>query len=105
MNSRKKGAVGELEFSKVLKSFGVEARRGQQFSGGGDSPDVVHNIPGIHFEVKRVERLDIPAWIEQAQNDAGPSLPVVASRRNRGKWIAMIDMDDFLRFLTRGGAL
>ena len=29
MNSRRKGAAGEREIAKVLRSYGYEARRGQ----------------------------------------------------------------------------
>lgn len=45
MNSRRKGALGELEFSAFLRGRGIEARRGQQFAGGQDSHDVVHDYP------------------------------------------------------------
>jgi hypothetical protein len=38
MNSRNKGKRGELEAAKFLASEGFPARRGQQFSGGADSP-------------------------------------------------------------------
>ena len=39
MNSRRKGAVGEREIAKYLREHGfTEARRGQQFKGGADSP-------------------------------------------------------------------
>jgi hypothetical protein len=53
VNSRQKGKRGELAFVKVLKGMGYNARRGQQFKGGADSPDIVcPDLPGIHFEVK-----------------------------------------------------
>ena len=55
INGRQKGAQGEREFATVLKDLGIEARRGQQFSGGKDSPDVVADLTGVHFEVKRVQ--------------------------------------------------
>ena len=50
MNSRNKGKRGELEWRDVIRSHGYEARRGQQFSGSPDSPDVVTDLP-YHFEV------------------------------------------------------
>jgi hypothetical protein len=57
MNSRNKGKRGELEAAKFLASEGFPARRGQQFSGGTDSPDVLcEALPRIHFEVKRTEK-------------------------------------------------
>ena len=101
MNSRQKGKRGELEFAAYLKLAGYEARRGQQFSGGKDSPDVVTNIPGVHFEVKRVDSGASPyAWLEQAELDSGEKIPVVAHRRNRKNWIAIIRMDDLLDLLA-----
>ena len=57
INSRAKGARGEREFAAFMREHGYEAHRGQQFAGSADSPDVVHSIPGIHIEVKRVEAL------------------------------------------------
>jgi Holliday junction resolvase len=40
--SREKGKRGELELAAELRRlFGIEARRGVQYCGGGDSPDVV----------------------------------------------------------------
>jgi len=58
VNSKQKGSRGEREAAGVIAEvFGCEARRGQQFAGGKDSPDVIHSIPGVHFEIKRVEKL------------------------------------------------
>ena len=58
VNSRAKGARGERELAEILRCYGFSARRGQQYRGGADSPDVM-GLPGIHIEVKRVERLNI----------------------------------------------
>ena len=69
INSRAKGKDGELEFAEYLRLAGFEARRGQQFHGGGDSPDVVTSIPGVHFEVKRVEAGNPYKWLLQAELD------------------------------------
>ena len=60
INSRQKGAAGERELANWLKQYeGVEARRGQQFSGSPDSPDVVHSMEGLHIECKQVEALSL----------------------------------------------
>jgi Holliday junction resolvase len=61
-NSRQKGKRGELEAAKYLRSLGfTSARRGVQYSGGPDSPDVVcDELPGVHIEVKYgVKGLDL----------------------------------------------
>ena len=43
INSRQKGARGERQWRDELRANGYVARRGQQFSGSADSPDVVCN--------------------------------------------------------------
>ena len=102
MNSRAKGKRGELEFASVLRKYGYEdARRGVQYHGGQDSPDVV-GVEGVHFEVKRCEKTDLYAWVEQARRDAGKDLPVVVHRKNRGEWLAIMTVDDFMRLLNDG---
>lgn len=94
--SKTKGKRGELEAAAELtRLFGVEARRGRQYQGGDDSPDVVAGVPGVHFEVKRVERLALWESVEQAAADAGPDqLPVVLHRASRRPWLAIVRLDD-----------
>lgn len=100
-NSRAKGARGEREWARYLRGLGYEhARRGQQFSGSPDSPDVADGIPGTHPEVKRVERLNIHDAILQAQKDAGAAVPYVAHRRNNGEWLVTIRADDMRSFAS-----
>ena len=77
-----------------MRANGYLARRGQQFSGSAESPDVVcEDLPWIQFEVKAVEKLNLRDAMEQAQRDAqGRSaeckvrsiskIPIVAHRRN-----------------------
>jgi Holliday junction resolvase len=103
MNSRAKGKRGELEFANWLKDRGFTARRGQQYAGGTDSPDVIcAELDGIHFEVKRTEAGNPYNWLDQATADAGNLYPVVAHRRNKRDWIAVLRMDDFLRLVGAG---
>lgn len=101
-NSRAKGANGEREFAALLNERGLQARRGQQFSGGPGSPDVVcDGLASVHFEVKRVQSSKEPyTWLEQAVRDAGAKkLPVVAHRRNGKGWVAIVDMETMLDLL------
>ena len=102
MNSRNKGKGGELEWARFLNDRipAAQARRGQQFSGGPDSPDVVSTLP-FHFEVKRTERLHIEKAIEQAERDCDGDMPVVAYRRNRGQWLVVMRAVDFIELLRR----
>lgn len=100
VNSRAKGARGELEFSSFLREHGFAARRGQQFSGGSDSPDVVSNVPGVHFEVKRTETLSLWPAMDQAKRDAAEgTYPCVVHRPSRRRWIAILDAEDFLNIM------
>lgn len=101
MNSRDKGKRGEREFAAFLRERGVEARRGQQFSGGDDSPDVVHDIPGVHFEVKRCESGSLYSWLAQAIGDAAGKMPIVAHRRNNKEWVAILPMADLLTLIGK----
>ncbi len=72
MNSRQKGKVGEREFAALLRAHGFDARRGQQFAGGGDSPDVVSEaLAWLHIEVKRVQHLNLAEACAQARRDCG----------------------------------
>lgn len=100
-NSRRKGAVGEREIAKYLREHGfIEARRGQQFKGGADSPDVV-GLTGFHIEVKRVERLDLNAAMEQSIRDSAPDeKPIVVHRRNNDYWKVTMRLDDFMEVIN-----
>ena len=99
-NSRRKGAVGEREIAKYLREHGfTDARRGQQFKGGADSPDVV-GLTGFHIEVKRVERLDLNAAMEQSVRDSAPDeKPIVVHRRNNDYWKVTMRLDDFMEVI------
>jgi len=96
MNSRAKGAAGERELAAWFRERGIEARRGQQFSGSPDSPDVIAALPGFHIECKRVERFNAYDAMAQAAQDCGNNVPVVFHRRNRGRWLVVMDAEHFL---------
>lgn len=101
MNSRDKGKRGELELAAWFKERGLDARRGQQFKGGTDSPDVIVSaLPGIHLECKRVEQGSPYLWLEQAIRDAVEfQIPVVAHRKNKRDWIAILRLEDLLKLV------
>lgn len=97
MNSRQKGKRGELEAAKVLReALGHETRRGQQYSGASGDADVV-GLPGVHLEIKRVEKLNIVEAMKQAVRDARDGeLPVVMHRRNREPWLITMPLWAFV---------
>jgi Holliday junction resolvase len=99
-HSRNKGKRGELELAHWLTDRGFPATRGQQFKGGGDSPDVVcPSLPNIHIECKRVEAGNPYKWMEQATRDAGEKLPIVFHRKNGQDWIAILPADKLLQLI------
>lgn len=93
--SRDKGKRGEREVASLLRSYGYEARRGVQYQGGTDSPDVV-GLPGIHIEVKRTERFDLYGALSQSKGDAGSDKPVVIHRRNNCEWVVVQPLEDWI---------
>lgn len=97
MNSRAKGASGERELANVLKEYGFQTRRGQQYSGANGDADVV-GIEGIHIECKRVERLNIDEAMSQSIQDAREGeIPVVMHRKNRKPWLVTMRLEDFIK--------
>ena len=100
INSKMKGKRGELEVAEFLRHFGYTARRGQQFSGSSDSPDVVHSIEGLHIEVKFTESFNAYKAMEQAEDDCGKEdIPVVFYRKKRKRWMVLINAEDFMKLL------
>lgn len=104
VNSRAKGKRGELEFAKELRELGfADARRGQQYCGANGDADVV-GVPGVHWEIKRVERgLDLYAALSQSERDARPGeLPHVAHRKNGKKWLVTVDLETWEKLYAKG---
>ena len=96
MNSRNKGKRGELEAAHELQKYGYDARRSQQYAGINNDADVV-GLPGVHIEVKRVEKLNIDEALEQAIRDKREhEIPIVMHRKNRTKWKVTMLFDDWI---------
>ncbi len=103
MNSRNKGAAGERELAAVLREYGFDVRRGQQYCGANGDADVV-GLPGVHIECKRVEKLNIDNAIEQAISDSkNDEMPAVFHRKNRKKWLVTISLEDFMKLYKEKG--
>ena len=128
MNSRAKGARGERQWRDELRANGYAARRGQQFSGSAESPDVVcPDLDFIHWEVKAVEKLNIEDAMEQARKDCGArnaergleghltaalspkggegelaparKVPIVAHKRNHRRWLVTMEAETLFKLL------
>lgn len=96
-SSQRKGRAGELELAKILEGYGYEIDPGRSNSYG-TQPDI-SGLPGVHIEVKRVEKLNVPAAFTQAQRDSGKfqdGVPVLFHRRNREPWLVTMSLEDWL---------
>lgn len=97
MNSRQKGARGERELATVLKAYGYDCRRGQQYCGANGDADVV-GLPGIHIECKRVEKLNLYDAMAQSKADARENeIPVVMHRKNNCDWLVTMSLEDWIK--------
>ena len=106
--SREKGKRGEREVAKAFRDAGYEnARRTSQYCGmTGDASDVT-GIPGLHPEVKYVEKEAVRTWYGQAVRDAAAAgrgdIPVVIHRKTHSEWLVTLSLDNFIRLITREG--
>lgn len=96
---RRKGTRGELEVAAVLTEAGFPARRDGRLTG-----DLLHNLPGLHLEVKWQERIQILEWIRQAETDAAKQkrTPAVVWRKSRMPWQITLGLDAFLQIMKEG---
>ncbi len=102
LRSRNKGKRGEREAAaEIARLFRVDARRGRQFSGSEDSPDIRTSIPHVHFEVKRAEAFRLYESLAQAVRDAGENTPVVLHKQNRQPWVAVVRLEDLPNLATQ----
>ena len=94
--SRSRGQRGERELrDKIIEIFGLPTRRGTNLTG---QQDIEGGIPGVHHEVKRVERLNIYKAMGQAMGDADEHLiPVVFHSKDRAPWMVTFQLDDIIR--------
>lgn len=67
--SRDKGARFERAVAGILRDYGYEARRGQQYCGANGDPDVISDFP-LQLECKAVEKLNLYSAFTQAIADA-----------------------------------
>lgn len=105
--SREKGKRGEREVAKIFRDVGyVEARRTSQYCGRtGDASDVT-GVPGLHLEVKFVEKEAVRSWYAQAVRDAEAAgrgdIPAVVHRKTHSDWLVTLGLEDFIEILKRG---
>tara|TARA_R100000234_G_scaffold84413_1_gene53591 strand:+ start:189 stop:518 length:330 start_codon:yes stop_codon:yes gene_type:complete len=102
VNSRSKGARYEREVASYLDDNGFPARRGQQFAGGADSPDVVSAEFPFHIETKMVERLNLQDAFDQATRDSGGKKPpCVIHRKKHTQSLITMKLEDFIKLINK----
>jgi hypothetical protein len=103
---RDKGLRGEREVAAIWREYGFDVRG---LEGEGDHAISIGyrgeasgaHYPVLHSEVKRQETARPWAWIAQAEAEApAGAAPVVAFRRSRSKWYALIGLEDLARLLA-----
>lgn len=95
-SSQRKGAAGERELAALLREYGFDMKRGGFVFG--EVPDLT-GLPGIHIEVKRVEKLNLDSAMDQAISDSKKfhdGFPAVFHRRNQKPWKVTLLLDDFM---------
>ena len=98
--SRRKGIAGEAEVAAIFRAAGFHVRG---LESGGDHLAVGHPGSGLvlHLESKRQETARPWQWWEQATGDAGAGIvPIVAFRRNRSRWLGLVDLEQLARLLA-----
>lgn len=105
VNSKRKGNAGEREAAKELRRLGfASSRRGKQYKGTEDSPDILTGISGTHWEVKRYKEIGlVRRALEQADKEkADGDIPVGLLRRDGDtRWIVSFYLDDIEMFASR----
>lgn len=100
-SQQRKGRAGEIELAHILQSHGFDIDPGKAQSFG-TVPDI-SGLPGVHAEVKRVERLNISHAMAQAVRDAErfqDGTPAVFHRRNREAWLVTMRLLDWLELYS-----
>lgn len=102
-SERRKGVRGELEVRDVFRSAGLPCERTPNSGGLMLKGDLLGDVPA-HIEVKLQETCRPWLWWEQARADA-PSgvMPVVAFRRSRSPWLAIVQLDQLAALLAQKG--
>ena len=96
--SQRNGAAGERELAAILQEYGYDCTRGGSLSFG-EVPDL-SGLPGIHIEVKRVEKLNVVEAMEQSIRDSErmrDGMPALFHRRNRKPWLVTMRLADWLK--------
>lgn len=102
--SQRKGSAGERELAAILRQYGHNCDRGGSLTFG-EVADIT-GLPGIHIEVKRVEKLNVGEAMEQSIRDSErmrDGMPALFHRRNRKPWLVTMRLVDWLKLYRTEG--
>ena len=89
MNGRQRGHRGERQGRDELRAHGYAARRGQQFAGSPDSPNVVcESLPWLHFEESQISNFRSAPTKVPPSLTSSPSIPPLPRGESRGEGLA-----------------
>jgi|HubBroStandDraft_1064217.scaffolds.fasta_scaffold28870_2 hypothetical protein len=104
--AKAKGTAAETAVVRFLQANGYPHCERRALAGAQDRGDVA-GIPGIVIEVKAAARLELAAWVDEAEvevlNNDQDEVPVVWHKRrgytNPGDWYVTMDGCAFLALL------
>jgi len=101
---RDKGSRGEREVAAIFRAAGFDCDRTPNSGGLRLKGDLYGSNLPVFVEVKRQEVARPWAWWEQAFAEASSdALPVVAFRRSRSPWLAIVQLSELAALLGRQG--
>lgn len=102
LTERRKGAVAEREVITILHQHGwPAAERTSNGRAQHGRNDVANGPEGCAIEIKRQERLSVPAALDQLARDSDPlDTPVLVHRPSRHAWMATLPLEDLLPLLA-----
>ena len=71
-------------------------------------PSDLVGLPGVHIECKRVEKLNVPAAMQQSIADSerfNDGVPALFHRRNRQQWLVTMRLTDWMRLYNKKSAI
>lgn len=101
-SARRKGKDGELEAIRIFREHGwPNAERTSNGREQRGRNDVANGPQGCAIEVKRQERLNVPAALDQLARDSDQlDVPILVHRPSRHPWYATLPLEDLLSLLA-----
>ena len=99
---RRKGNSAERAVVHTLRQWGWEAITSRSSNGTQDGMDIISDCP-LAIEVKNQVRLDLSAWVKQANENAMDKVPVVWHKKrgesNPENWYVTMEGVELMKLL------